>query len=539
MSADALDADVIVVGGGPTGLAVANALGIRGVQVLLLEQEPGVAQLPRAVSIDDEAMRFMQSIGLAQATQEVVLPGTGTKYLGARGQLLVYGRGPERPLFGHPVKNPMDHSEFQQMLHSALDRFENVEVRHQARCVSLDQSADAVTVTVEHGGQEHPLRGRYVIGADGGRSTTRSAIGQEPMAGTAFGQRWLVVDTLNDPHDERYAIHHGDPGRPRVIVVGRDGRCRYEFLLRDDEGLSEQAQLELATELVRPYRELLPADVVRCTAYKFYALVARRFQQGRIFLAGDSAHLMPPFAGQGLNSGLRDAANLSWKLAEVLAGRAGTELLNTYTTERQAHAAATVNLSVRMGTVMMTESRLRAGLRDLLFGAGRRLPGFSRFFQELKFKPPSSCAGGFCLGDRAATGPVGSLIRQPRVLDSAGAYRQFDDLLGSGFALVNVGGPVESLEGLSAPLWDRLQAVRVDVVFDDRLPRRNTPCRAIADADGLLAEQMVSLRDWIVLVRPDRFIAAAFRPADEQRFAGEIESLLGPATVAAIPAPVS
>lgn len=528
-------AEVLIVGGGPTGLAAANALGLRGIDVLLVEQEPGVSELPRAVSIDDEAMRFMQALGLLDAAEAVTLRGTGTKYFGTRGQLLAYARGPERQRHGHPVKNPLDHSEFQQMLLDGLGRFPSVEARHRTRLVSLTQDDDGVTAHVEGPGGAEEVRARYVVGADGGRSLVRRIIGEEPMRGSAFEQRWLVVDTVGDPHDERYAMHVGDPQRPRVIIVGRDGRCRYEFLLRDDEQPEGDAVLALARELTAPYRELDPADVVRCTIYRFYALVAERFRVGRALIAGDAAHLMPPFAGQGLNSGLRDAANLSWKLAAVLRGQAGSRLLDTYGMERRPHVRAMVDLSVRLGAVMMTRNRARAAVRDLAFAAGRHVPLFRRFFGEMRFKPPARYADGLFVG-LGEGDPVGEMLVQPWVMDPSGAVARLDDVIGPGFALLGVDVDPEALTGLSAPLWERLGAVRVHVTLGDRLPRAVDGAVAVADADGLLGEQLAPARGRIVLVRPDRFVAGTFSPAGERAFAQALERGLGaPAEIAATP----
>lgn len=521
------DADVLIVGGGPTGLAAANDLGQRGIRVVLVEQDPGVAALPRAVSVDDETMRFMQTLGLLEAARRVVLPGTGTKFYGARGQLLAYGRGPERPRYGHPVKNPMDHSEFQQMLLDGTRRFANVDVRHETRFVSFEQSAAEVVALLEAGGVTEEVRCRYLIGADGGRSVVRSAIGQEPMSGSAFEQRWLVLDTVGDLHEERYAMHHGDPARPRVVIVGRGGRCRYEFLVHDDERPEGTELLDLATRLVTPYRTLDPTDIVRCTIYKFYALVADRFSHGRVFLAGDAAHMMPPFAGQGLNSGLRDAANLSWKLVAVLDGQAGPELLATYTTERRPHVSAIVRLSVRMGSVMMTRSRARAWARDLAFASGRRLPFLSRFFREMRFKPPTAYNSGLVMGDNTPGTPIGSMLVQPRVINADGQSVFLDDVIGTGFALLGIGVPPQTLDGLTSEVWTRIGAARVHIALDDHLPARAALCTAVADADGLLAEQLAQMRGRIVLVRPDRFVVGAFAPDEEFNFAGEFERLLG------------
>jgi 3-(3-hydroxy-phenyl)propionate hydroxylase len=518
--------DVLIVGGGPTGLALANALGAQDLSVLLVEQERGVAELPRAVSVDDEAMRFMQRLGLLADAEAVTLPGTGTKYYGARGQVLSYARGPERPRYGFPVKNPMDHPEFQQMLLDGARRFPNVEIRHETEFIAFTQDSERVTAEIRNGRGTETITSRYMIGCDGGRSPVRIAIGQEPMSGSAFAERWLVVDTVEDSHDERYAMHYGDPDRPRVVIVGRDGRCRYEFLVHDHEQPTDHQVEALARELLRPYRSIDSSDIVRATIYQFYALVADEWSDGRVFLAGDAAHMMPPFAGQGLNSGLRDASNLAWKLGAVIKGQARPELLLTYQAERRPHVEATVQLSVRMGSVMMTLSPRRAFLRDTVFTVGSKLPGFRRFFAELRFRPDPHYVDGFAVPDGVGE-VVGTLLRQPRVLIGSGTVVNLDDVLGSGFALLGVDVEAAQLLALCDPVWDRLAATRVHVTFDDRLPLRNPLVRGVADMDGLLAEQLADLRGRVVLVRPDRFIAGSFAPAEEMDFATQLDQLLG------------
>src|SRR6185437_13207442 len=209
------------------------------------------------------------------------------------------------------------------------------------------------------------------------------------------------------------------------------------------------------TELVARYRALDPADVIRCAIYKFYALVADEFRQGRAFIAGDAAHMMPPFAGQGLNSGLRDAFNLGWKLDLVLRGIAGDRLLDTYAEERRPHVSAMVRLSKRMGAVMMTRSRARAWARDTAFTAGQRLPGVDRFLREMRFKPPATFESGLFvgMGAESTASAVGSMLVQPRVVNADGRIVDLDYVLGRGFAVIAVGDSPSALDQLSAPLW--------------------------------------------------------------------------------------
>ncbi len=318
---------VVVVGAGPTGLMAANLLGVAGVRVTVLERHDSTSDEAKAISLDGESIRTLQRAGLSETLTDVFLPGTGTHYYGRRGQLLFAARGPRSPVHGHAFKNPFAQPDLERSLLRALDRFPHVSVEFGTEVVAVQQSAEATTATLRTPcGAHAELGGDFLVGADGGRSTVRKALGIR-MKGRSFTERWLVVDTVADDHDERYGLHVGDPSRPTVIIPGRNGRCRYEFLLSEEETVDLSPRFELVAALLRGHRAISPEEVERSIVYSFHALNAARWGEGRIFLVGDAAHMMPPFAGQGLNSGIRDVANLTWKLSDVLDGRAGLELL--------------------------------------------------------------------------------------------------------------------------------------------------------------------------------------------------------------------
>ncbi|HYC82549.1 MAG TPA: FAD-dependent oxidoreductase, partial [Solirubrobacterales bacterium] len=332
------ETEVLVVGAGPTGLATANLLAAAGIEVTVVEREPDVAAEPRAVSVDDESMRLLQSLGIPPEPTAALVPGTGTRYYGAGGQLLAGAASPTPPPLGHPLKNPIDHSEFTRLLLDSLRGRERAEVHFGCGLTGLELGADGAVATLATAAGEERMAARFVLGCDGGRSNVRGLLGIA-MRGSSVDQPWLVIDTVGDPHDERYAMHHGDPTRPHVILPGPNGRCRYEFLLLEGEDEGEATSFETARRLLERHRgPVSPADVVRQQVYVFHALLAERWRVGAVFLLGDAAHMMPPFAGQGLSTGLRDAANLSWKLAAVLRGRLGEPVLASYEQERRPHA---------------------------------------------------------------------------------------------------------------------------------------------------------------------------------------------------------
>lgn len=516
---------VLVVGGGPTGLTAANLLGSLGVRVLLVEQNAGTSDDAKAISLDDESLRSLQLAGLDARIYPIIVPGTGTKYFGVHGRPLVHARGTGGYRFGHPFKNPFAQPEFERVLREGLDRFPHVRQRFATTLVDLHQDDDIVRASLREGdGALEEVEVDYVLACDGGRSTVREDLLAIPMTGRSFDEHWLVADTLHDPHDQRYGMHHGDPDRPHVIVPGRDGRCRYEFLLKPGEGTpAEPPPFELVRDLVAPYRGLGREDIERAVVYRFHALLADRLREGRVFLLGDAAHMMPPFAGQGLNSGLRDAVNLCWKINEVLAGRASDALLDTYESERRPHAQAMIALSVRLGSIVMTTDARRARLRDLLVAGAMRTRRGRRYLTEMRYRPPTQLRTGAVvrLGGRNDQGPVGLPITQPRVLRGAAhELVRLDDVLGAGWSLLGVqvtDGDWKLADAAGLP-----HGTEVDVVLDDRSARDRDGRPAIADADGQLDAFLHSLRRQFVLVRPDRIVAAVF-PADRS---GEVAAAL-------------
>ncbi|WP_019633945.1 bifunctional 3-(3-hydroxy-phenyl)propionate/3-hydroxycinnamic acid hydroxylase [Actinomadura atramentaria] len=507
---------VLVVGAGPVGLTAANLLAARGVPVVLVERNAATSDEAKAISLDDESLRTLQAAGLADTVLEIVVPGTGTRYYDRKSRPLFHARGPEPYRLGYPFKNQFAQPELEKVLLDALRARTGVDIRFGTELTDVADAADGAVATLrETGGDaETQLAVSWVLGCDGGRSTIRELRGID-MTGTSHREVWLVADTTGDDHDERYGMHHGRPDRPTVIVPGRDGRCRYEFRLRPGEG-DGGTRPDFATieRLVSPYRSITPDQVERCTNYTFNAVVADRWRDGRCFLLGDAAHMMPPFAGQGLNSGVRDAANLVWKVAEVWHGRADEAVLDTYEPERRPHAAAMVAFSERLGRVVMTTSPARGALRDATVRALLAVPWGRRYLREMRFRPRAVHEAGLVAGRHRLTG---TQLPQPRVLVPPSLHpRPLDEVLGDGLALLGVNVPGSAWDrvlralSLDGPAAGRVALV--DVALDERLPRPHPGRDAVADADGRLQAALASARGRFVLVKPDRYIAAVFSP---------------------------
>ncbi|MET9914710.1 bifunctional 3-(3-hydroxy-phenyl)propionate/3-hydroxycinnamic acid hydroxylase [Streptomyces sp. NPDC006476] len=532
---------VLVVGAGPTGLAAAHLLGSRGVPVLLVERNATTSNDAKAISLDDESLRTLQSAdGLDEAVYPILVPGTGTRYFGVGGRPLVHARGTGDQRFGHPFKNPFAQPDLERVLREQLRRLPSVDVRFGTRLTGLvTQYPDRVGVSLRTGGEDGPVEEldvSYVLGCDGGRSTVRDLL-SIPMQGRSFTDEvWLVVDTLHDTHDQRFGMHHGDPDRPVVIVPGQGGRCRYEFRLKPGEcEAGSPPAFTLVRQLLQPYRETTPEQVERAVAYSFHALLAERLRDGRCFLLGDAAHMMPPFAGQGLNSGVRDAANLCWKIDEVLAGRAGDALLDTYDTERRPHARAVIDLSVRLGRIVMTTSRPRALLRDALVRAAMLTPPGRRYLTEMRYRPDTRVTSGAVVrGDGPGRELVGTMLPQPQVLHGAHhRLTRLDDLLGPGWSLLGI--DVTDTDWTAVARTGLPDATPVDVSLDDRAPRERAGRVGIADADGRLDALFTGLTGSFVLVRPDRLVAAVFRPDQAAHVDAELRRFAARPLTATVP----
>ena len=506
---ETMDTDVLIVWAGPTGMTAAALLAARGIRVIVLEQRESTSDEPKAISIDDEALRTYQQAGIVQDIMSVIVPGTGTRYYDADHQPLFQARAAVPYRLGFPFKNPFAQPDLEKVLATTLDKHALVEVKfgHRVTAVAQDAGSAFVTAHGPHGAED--FSASFVFGADGGRSIVRELFGND-MSGRSYKDVWLVADTLEDPHTERYGMHHGDPTRPHVIVPGLGGRCRYEFLLFDGESeAGAPPAFELIQKLVAPYRDIEPEHVERAINYRFNAVNADRWREGRFFLLGDAAHMMPPFAGQGLNSGIRDAANLAWKVAEVVQGKAPESILDSYQTERKPHAAATIAQSIRLGRVVMTTSQRVAEHRDSLVRGALTSEEGRSFFEEMRYRPTANYRQGLCATDNA-----GLAIGQPLAFDIAThTADRLDSIVGNGWSLFGIDVDPQEWAAVEK-LAEQFGATAWHIPYGDTQPRGTGIAKVLLDLDGSLYQEFSPYRGRFVLLRPDRFTAAVWAPSD-------------------------
>jgi len=481
---------VLVVGAGPAGLALANLLGSEGVDTLLVERNAGCVPEPRAVALDGESLRTLQSVGLADTVLGDIRQGFVADYLNGEGVQLFATDLRGRP-YGYCLQNSFDQPTLERQMLQGLSRFACVEVCHSVELTAFEQDAAGVSATLRDAdGAERQVRADYLVACDGGRSRVRQQLGIE-MIGDRLPQKWLVIDTV-DPclTGEPECRFFCDPARPAMTLLRPRGERRWEWMLVEGETDEEMLDDARIRELLAPHTDPAQVDVYRKCVYGFSAVVAERFREGRVFLAGDAAHMTPPFAGQGLNAGIRDVRNLSWKLARVLAGALPESLLDSYELERRDAARDMVDMAVSLGDQIQPTDAAVAAERDAFFAELNREPAAAAAFGADAVAPLSDVR--LLQGWFAGGGAAGRMLPQPFVPTEAGPVL-LDGLLGEGFCALLHG--VDEVPGAlsSHPLW-RAIAPRVYALSG-------------AELDAL-APVIDAATPGITLLRPDRFVLA-------------------------------
>jgi 3-(3-hydroxy-phenyl)propionate hydroxylase len=517
---------VIVIGSGPIGLTLVNLLGRYGVQTLLVERNLTTVQEPRAVSIDDESLRTMQAVGIVDEVLRFIVPGYGSHYYTPGRACFARVEPTGRP-YGYPRRNAFRQPILEQQLRDALDRFDHVETRYGWQMDRYEQDDFRVVVDLL-GPDGVPVRVTcdYLVGCDGAASRVREQQGVQ-LEGTTFDERWLIVDLENNTNTVTHTQVFCDTRRPCITLPGPDKTRRFEFKLLAGETDAELLNPAMVDRLIRTHGADPAARLRRKVVYRFHARVAPRWRFGRVFLAGDAAHLTPPFAGQGMNSGIRDASNLAWKLASVLAGQVGAGLLDSYEDERKDHTWEMVQLALRMGRVMSPKNRLHGFIVQSAFLALKLWPAAADYVAQMKYKPKPRFKSGFLLPEsRNRQELVGRLLPQPEII-VAGRRKLLDEAFGHGFVLLVHGEQAQSrFAKLRQPLWDRLGVTRVAVLPKGGAVTEVDGVSVVSATNDVLAEALRPTPDCALLLRPDHYVAAIVPLADPEPVVTALEKLL-------------
>lgn len=548
MNTSTCDVDVAIVGLGPTGLTLAHCLGQRGHKVLVLEREPQFYGNARAVYTDAECMRIFQSIGMADRLAADMLQDAPVQMMLPDGSVLFQIKNNRRE-HGWPVSNFFYQPLLETALAEGLARYPNVTVQRGREVTRFEQDAAGVDVfheasqgsdygrsapskpsaeftpLQEAGSGEARVRARWLVGADGGRSGIRAQLGIR-MTGQNFPNPWLVVDIkAKDPCD---GLHHlpyfnfiCNPACPTVCCVQPSGHHRFEFMLMPGDTREHMTHPDTVRHHLAQYVDVDKFEVLRALVYTFNALMAERWRDGRVLLAGDAAHMTPQFVGQGMNAGVRDAFNLAWKLDAVLRGQAGAPLLDSYARERAPHAGAMIREAIRMKSFVSMTHPAGTLLRNALTRLVVRLPKLGPFVRRGDFIPKPVYRAGSYLGlpRRRWRSPEGRLMPQPMLRGPDGRRHRLDELLGHGFALIGAGvDPRAGLDADAQALWQSLGARFLTVYPFGGRPHgagveRAVPAGLIEceDPDGdFLTWLRVSggHAGSVAVVRPDKFVFA-------------------------------
>ena len=508
--------DVAIVGYGPVGATFANLLSNYGLKIAVIEQAADIYDKPRAITIDHEVLRVFQACGLAAAMEKGIAPHPGTHYLGVDRQVIkIFDPMPPPYPLGWVPTATMVQPDVERALRDRLARCGLADVFLSAQATGFVQDTEGVSLAIEKAGTARTLRARYLVACDGANSFVRKQLGIR-LDDLAFDEWWMVVDALSSDLAKRpdKCFQYCWPSRPGTYLPGPGKLRRWEIKLLPGETPADFASNDNIIKVLQGFTDTSDLAIWRSAVYRFHALLAQRWRDGRILLMGDAVHQTPPFLGQGLSAGVRDAFNLAWKLAFVLNGKAGDALLDTYEIERKPHVSAVVATAKEFGKIIGELDLAAAKARDERLLAELRA-GTAETIRQ-KFIPDLT-SGLIATGAPLA----GSLFVQPRIVRPEGGVVRLDDLLPPGFAIVAASpAPLKWLTEEARHDW--LGHGGALVVVGDKTPAEaDEEVITLTEEGQLLRDCLRSAKVEAVVVRPDRNVFGGARTA------GQLQQLVG------------
>ncbi|MEN8281976.1 bifunctional 3-(3-hydroxy-phenyl)propionate/3-hydroxycinnamic acid hydroxylase [Acinetobacter gerneri] len=509
--------DVAILGAGPVGLTLANYLSKQGIKVTVVEQLDHLIDYPRAIGIDDESLRTIQSLGLVEQVLPHTTPNHAMRFLTPKGRCFADIQPMTRE-FGWSRRNAFIQPQVDNVLLQGLKQYPDTQVLFARHLKEFSQDQHGVSLSIENKEQQQEtVHAKYLIACDGGNSIVRRTLNIGFEGKTAPNQ-WIVIDIDNDPLATPHIYLCCDPVRPYVSAALPHGIRRFEFMVMPGETQEELSKPENISKLLS---KVLPntenVDVIRQRVYTHNARIADKFRVDRILLAGDAAHIMPVWQGQGYNSGMRDAFNLGWKMALVVKGVAGPELLDSYQIERKDHAKAMIDLSVMAGNVLAPPKKWHGFVRDSISYVLNYIKPIKQYLLEMRFKPMPKYNDGALLVDQNKNSPVGKMFIQPQVKLENGETVLLDDVIGNDFAIIAWGvDPKWGLTQDNIQKWQKLGVKFIQVLPAVQLGNEN---RKQFEGVITIGDIGTELRSWfgntdqsMVVLRPDRFVAALAIP---------------------------
>ncbi|MBR0897427.1 bifunctional 3-(3-hydroxy-phenyl)propionate/3-hydroxycinnamic acid hydroxylase [Bradyrhizobium tropiciagri] len=503
--------DVAIVGLGPVGAIFANLLAKAGLKVAVVERVAEIYDKPRAITLDHEALRVLQAIGLGDFMEQAIAPHNGSHYLGVDGELIkIFDPMPPPFPLGWIPNVTFVQPDLERALRDKLAEYPQADVVLAAAGVALRQDDSAVTLTARReSGEEFSIQARYLVGCDGANSFVRKQLGVG-LDDLAFDEWWMVVDTLTSDPAKRPAksFQYCWPSRPGTFVPGPRDLRRWEIKLLPGEDPEAFGAPDNVVTLLKGFTDMSDLTIWRSAVYRFHALLGQRWRDRRVLLMGDAVHQTPPFLGQGLCAGVRDAVNLAWKLRLVLRGDADEALLDSYEIERKPHVRAVVASAKEFGKIIGELDPVAAAERDLRLRAELKA-GTAETVRQ-KFIP--DLVSGLIARDSVL---AGRLFVQPHVRAPDGRTCRLDDLLQPEFVIVTTAAePMAWLSEASRAAWQRLAGERV-VIATSGASADVDGILSVVERDGLFADWMRQHGAAAVIVRPDRYVFGAAGNADE------------------------
>ncbi len=521
--------DVLIVGFGPVGATLANFLGRYGINTVVIDSAPDMLNMPRAIGMDHEGLRILQQAGLEEGDFEVlginkmhmISPYLG-KYITFNAAGAIDGHARQVMYYQPDLEKALRH---RLQAHTSVKTFASTEL------LTLEDQGDKVVAGIRQAdGREVSLTAKYVIGADGANSAVRRFIGQD-FKGQSYAEDWLIVDVKNSPWKLRDVDFYCGPGKPGPHIPTVGNRQRWEFMLGKNDDAESILKEEKIHELLAPWARPEEIEIERKAVYRFHARSCDNYSVGRVFLAGDAAHITPPFIGQGLVSGMRDAVNLCWKLAWVLKGHADPGILPSYDIERRPHAKHMINLARFLGYWIMPQSPLRAFLIHGTVRLLRFIPPVRQYLDEAKIKPFHVFKKGLFRSDtrtrnlRNKKFYPGSLFPQSWVRTAGKDILLSDDVLGDHFSIVGFGvDPRTCLDERTISEWRAIGGNFVQIARRSQYLDRADD--AIEDLTGELVPGAAP-DGWVAVVRPDKTVLHEGPLKDVKRLIRESREVLG------------